>query len=146
MFGCALMHFGKFIGADFGLDNRMLFCLDNSSVDAVHDIVRTVFCRDQGFEGGPFTLDGVLQAAVYAVQFLFERIDFIQQIAKFSYLTVDILKQSFKFQLVLLQFIFGCIIGKPLTESRRIGLFHCITVFSSSFTFYSAFEMSAEPV
>lgn len=76
------MHFRQFIGTDFGTDDGVLFCFDNGTVDAVHDIVRTVFCRNQGIEGSSFTLDGMLQTTVYAVQFFLERIDFFQQIAK----------------------------------------------------------------
>ena len=50
------------------------------------------------------------------------------------------------FLFVLFQLIFGCIIGKPLSESRRIWLFHCIAVFRLSFAFYSAFGMPADSV
>ena len=82
MLGCALMHFRQFIGADCGMDDGMLFCFDNGTVDAVHDIVRTVLCRNQGIKSCPLPLDGMLQTAVYAVQFFFDRIDFFQQIAK----------------------------------------------------------------
>lgn len=53
MVGCALMHFSQFIGADFCMDDGILFSLDNGTTDAVHDIVRTVLCRNQGIEGSP---------------------------------------------------------------------------------------------
>ena len=79
---CALMHFLHFIGADFCTDDGVLFRLDNGTVDAVYDIVRTVLCRNQGIKSCPLPLDGMLQTAVYAVQFFFDRIDFFQQIAK----------------------------------------------------------------
>ena len=47
---CALMHFLHFIGADFCTDDGVLFRLDNGTVDAVYDIVRTVLCRNQGIK------------------------------------------------------------------------------------------------
>ena len=84
VFGCALMYFRQFIGADFGMDDGVLLRLDNGTVDAVHDIVRTVLCRNQGIEGSTLTLGGMLQAAVYVIQLFLERIDFFQQIAKFA--------------------------------------------------------------
>ena len=95
------MHFRQFIGTDFGTDDSVLLRFDNGVVDAVHDIVRTVLCRNQGVESSPFTLDGMLQTAVYAVQFFLDRVDFAKKIAKLCYLIVDFLKQSFKFLLVL---------------------------------------------
>ena len=72
MVGGTLMHFRQFFGADFSTDDSVLFCLDNGVANAVHDIIRTALCRKLGIESSPFTLGGMLQAAVYAVQFLFE--------------------------------------------------------------------------
>lgn len=82
MVGGTLMHFRQFFGADRSMNNGVLFRFENGMVDAIHDVVRAVFCRKQGIESRPFPLDCVLQAAVYVVQFFFERIDFFQQIAK----------------------------------------------------------------
>ena len=65
--GCALMYFRQFIGADCGTDDGVLFRFGNGTADSVHDIVSTIFCRKQGIESSPFTLDGMLQTAVYAV-------------------------------------------------------------------------------
>ena len=82
MSGSALMHFRQFISADFGMDDGVLLCLYNGTVNTIYDIIRTVLCRNQSIERRPFPLDGMLQTAVYAVQFFFERINFFQQIAK----------------------------------------------------------------
>ena len=61
-----------------------------------------------------------------------------QQIAKFNHLAAQFLKQSFKFLRVLFQFLFGCIIGKPLTQGGSIGLFHIrYCLFGLSFAFHS---------
>ena len=76
------MHFRQFISADFGMDDGVLLCLYNGTVNTIYDIIRTVLCRNQSIERRPFPLDGMLQTAVYAVQFFFERINFFQQIAK----------------------------------------------------------------
>ena len=65
--GCALMYFRQFVGVNFGMNDGVLLCLDNGTVDAVHDVIRTVLCRNQGIESRPFTLCGMLQATVYAV-------------------------------------------------------------------------------
>ena len=62
-----MMHFRQFFGADCGTDDSVLFRLDNGTVDAVYEIVRTVLCRYQCVERCPFSLDGVLQVAVYVV-------------------------------------------------------------------------------
>ena len=80
MVGGTLMYFRQFIGADCGMDNGVLFRFENGMVDAVHDIVRTVLCRNQGIESRPLPLDGMLQTAVYVVQFFFEGIDFFVSI------------------------------------------------------------------
>lgn len=66
---CALVYFLQFIGVDLGTDDCVLFRFDNDTADALHYVIRTVLCRNQGFERRPFSLGGVLQAAVYAVQF-----------------------------------------------------------------------------
>ena len=81
---CALVYFLQFIGVDLGTDDCVLFRFDNGTANALHYVVRTVLCRNQGFEGSPFPLNGMLQATVYAVQFFFERIDFTKQITKFN--------------------------------------------------------------
>lgn len=78
MVGYALMLFSLFICYDFGMDDGILFRLDNGTVNTVYDIVRTVLCRNHGIEGCQFTLDGVLQTAVYAMQFILELIDFFE--------------------------------------------------------------------
>ena len=79
VFGCALVYFCQFIRADCGLDDGMPFRLDNGVADAIHDVVRAVLGRKQGFESRPLPLEGMPQTSVYAVQFLFEGVDFLKQ-------------------------------------------------------------------
>ena len=75
---------------------------------------------------------------MYAVQFFFQDLDFIQQIAKSNYLTVDFLKQSVKLLHILFQLLFVRIIGKPLTQGGGIGLFHILCcLLGLSFAFHS---------
>ena len=94
----------------------MLFRLDNRVTDAVHDVFRTVFGRSQGVESRPFPLEGVSEAFVYAVHFFTEIFYFIKKIMQAIDLAVDFFSQAVKSLYVL----FGCVTGKPFTESRGV--------------------------
>ena len=76
--GRTLVYLCQFTVINLSMDDGILFSLDNGTADTAHDVVRTVLCCNQGIEGSPFSLDGMLQAAVYAVQLLFEGVDFFQ--------------------------------------------------------------------
>lgn len=120
-----------------GLDDGLLFRLYNGVADAAHDVVSTVLGCVQDGEGGTFTFGGVHQAVVYAVQFLLGGAIFIDQVAQFNCPAVDFLKQYAKLPLILFKFLFGCIIGKPLTQGGCIGLSHCLYFFDLSSASYS---------
>lgn len=76
--GRTLVYFCQFIGINFGTDDGIPFRLDNGVADTIHYVVDTVLSRKQGIESRPLPLFGVFQTAVYAVQFLFEGVDFFQ--------------------------------------------------------------------
>lgn len=109
-----LVYLFQFVRTDCGLDDGMPFRFYNGIADTIHNVVRTVLGRVQSIESRPFPFDGVHQASVYAVQFFLEFIDFFEQVAYGKNLVTHFLKQSFKLLLVLLQFLSGCIIVKPL--------------------------------
>ena len=135
--GRTLVYLCQFTAINLSMDNGIPLCLDNGIADAVHYVVSTFLGRFQSLESRPFPLDGVLQAAVYAVQFFFQGMDFIQQITNLNHLTVDFLKQSVKLLHILFQFFFGRIIGNPLTQGGSIGLFHLCCLLGLSFAFHS---------
>lgn len=109
-----LVYLFQFVRADCGLYDGMPFRFYNGVADTIHNVVRTVLGRVQSVESRPLPFGSVHQTSVYAVQFFLEFIDFLEQIAYGKNLVTHFLKQSFKLLLVPLQFLSGCIIGKPL--------------------------------